>query len=76
MAITILPPFYNTPLAWVLYIALFSGLLYAFLSFRQRRVKLEASLEYERKEKEYITNLNKAKISLRMSAMSSGRLFP
>lgn len=63
MAITILPPFYNTPLAWVLYIALFSGLLYAFLSFRQRRVKLEASLEYERKEKEYITNLNKAKIS-------------
>lgn len=63
MAITIRPPVYNTPFAWILYIVLFSGLLYAFLLFRQRQIRLKASLEYERKEKDYITNLNKAKIS-------------
>lgn len=63
MAITIRPPFYNTPFAWMLYIVLFSSLLYAFLMIRQRQIRLKASLEYERKEKDYITNLNKAKIS-------------
>lgn len=63
MAITIQSPFYNTPFAWMLYIALFVGLLYTFLLVRQRQIQLKASLEYERKEKDYITNLNKAKIS-------------
>lgn len=63
MAITILPPFYNTPLAWGFYTLLFASLLYTYLSFRQRQIRLKTSLEYERREKEYITHLNKAKIS-------------
>ena len=63
MNVTVRPPFYNTPLAWGGYVALFMGGLYVFLFFRQRRIRLEASLEYERKEKTYITQLNKAKIA-------------
>ncbi|WP_308548174.1 two-component regulator propeller domain-containing protein [uncultured Parabacteroides sp.] len=63
MSITILPPFYRTPIAWTLYIVLFTGSFYIFVLFRQRQVRLNTSLEYERKEKEYITNLNKAKSS-------------
>lgn len=63
MDIILLPPFYNTPLAWILYTVLFISLLYTFISFRQRQIRLKTSLEYERKEKDYITNLNKAKIS-------------
>lgn len=63
MSIIILPPFYNTFWAWVLYIILLSCLFYAFLRFRQRRIILKTSLEYERREKERIINLNRAKIT-------------
>lgn len=56
-------PFYATPFAWTVYMLLFASLLYAFIYFRQRQIRLEASLQYERKEKQYITTLNKAKLS-------------
>lgn len=56
-------PFYATSFAWIVYMLLFASLLYAFIYFRQRQIRLEASLQYERKEKEYITTLNKAKLS-------------
>ncbi|PXV65912.1 signal transduction histidine kinase [Dysgonomonas alginatilytica] len=56
-------PFYATSFAWIVYMLLFASLLYAFIYFRQRQIRLEASLQYERKEKQYITTLNKAKLS-------------
>lgn len=56
-------PFYATPLAWIVYLFIFGFLLYGFIYFRQRQIRLEASLQYERKEKQYITTLNKAKLS-------------
>jgi len=63
LAFVITPPFYKSAIAWLLYILSFIFLLYAFLAFRQKQIKLQASLKYEKKEKEYITNLNKAKLS-------------
>lgn len=61
--IRIEPPFYRTPLAWCLYLLTAATLMYAFLVVRQKQIRLRASLQYERKEKEYIRELNKAKLS-------------
>lgn len=63
LAIVVHAPFYATPFAWIVYMMIFVSLLYAFIYFRQRQIRLEASLQYERKEKEYITSLNKSKLS-------------
>lgn len=63
LEIVVHAPFYATPFAWVVYMFLFAALLYAFIYFRQRQIRLEASLQYERKEREYITSLNKSKLS-------------
>lgn len=63
LEIVVHAPFYATPLAWIVYMLLFASLLYAFIYFRQRQIRLETSLQYERKEKAYITSLNKAKLS-------------
>ena len=63
LEIVVHAPFYATPLAWTVYLLIFVALLYAFIYFRQRQIRLEASLQYERKEKAYITSLNKAKLS-------------
>lgn len=63
LKIVINSPFYNTPVAWIVYILFTILLIYLFILFRQRQIRLRASLEYERKEKEYIKNLNKAKLS-------------
>lgn len=63
LAITIKPPFYNTFPAWLFYIIVTISLIYSFILFRQRQIRLRTSLEFERREKEYITNLNKAKLS-------------
>lgn len=63
LTFVITPPFYESAIAWLLYVLSFIFLLYAFLAFRQKQIKLQASLKYEKKEKEYITNLNKAKLS-------------
>lgn len=63
LEIVVHAPFYATPLAWTVYLLIFASLLYGFIYFRQRQIRLEASLQYERKEKAYITSLNKAKLS-------------
>lgn len=63
LSVMIQPPFYNTAWAWIIYILLFLTLLYVFLFFRQRQIHFQASLEYERKEKEYIISMNNAKQS-------------
>lgn len=45
-----------------LYALLVVGILYAIFRFNVRQAKLKASLEYERKEKEYIEELNQTKL--------------
>lgn len=63
LTIVINSPFYNTPVAWIIYIFFTFLLIYLFVLLRQRQITLKASLEYERKEKEYIKDLNKVKLS-------------
>lgn len=60
--IKINPPFYATVWAYLLYALIVVGILYAIFRFNVRQAKLKASLEYERKEKEYIEELNQTKL--------------
>ena len=60
--IKINPPFYATVWAYLLYALIVVGTLYAIFRFNVRQAKLKASLEYERKEKEYIEELNQTKL--------------
>ncbi len=62
LGIKINPPFYATVWAYLLYALLVVGILYAIFRFNVRQAKLKASLEYERKEKEYIEELNQTKL--------------
>lgn len=62
MAVVIHPPFYNTPLAWIIYLLSTAAILYIIFSGRQRQMKLKTSLEYERREKEHIEELNRLKL--------------
>lgn len=60
--VVIRSPFYNTPLAWIIYILSAVTILYIILSGRQRQMRLKTSLEYERREKEHIEKLNRFKL--------------
>lgn len=60
--IKINPPFYATVWAYILYTLIVIGILYAIFRFNVRQAKLKASLEYERKEKQYIEELNQTKL--------------
>lgn len=62
MGITIHSPFYATPLFYLLYLLVGGGLIYGFFRFKQSQLLLKTSLEYERKEKEKIEELNQAKL--------------
>ena len=52
LEIAILPPFYKTWYAYLLYILLFAGLFYWFIRQSKTRFYLKTSLEFEKKEKE------------------------
>ena len=62
MGITIHSPFYATPLFYLLYVLVGGGLIYGFFRFKQSQLLLRTSLQYERKEKERIEELNQAKL--------------
>ena len=62
MEIVIKSPFYATPLAYVLYILFLGTMLYLLFRFKHSQFLLRTSLEYERKEKEKIEELNQAKL--------------
>lgn len=62
LGIKINPPLYATVWAYLLYVLIVIGVLYAIFRFNVRQAKLKASLEYERKEKEYIEELNQTKL--------------
>jgi len=63
LGIIIRPPYYATPLAFLIYLALASIILYSIIRFRRNRQNLAASLESERREKAQIEQLNQAKMS-------------
>lgn len=62
LAILIRPPFYANLFAYLFYILLVSLVLIAIIRFNNRQAKLKASLEFERKEKERIEELNQTKL--------------
>lgn len=55
-------PFYATPFAIIFYIIVFVGVIVQYSRFRQTKVVLSTSLEFERKEKERIKVLNQEKL--------------
>ncbi|MEG0646457.1 MAG: ATP-binding protein [Bacteroides sp.] len=62
LQIEIASPFYATPLAYLLYVLLFGGIMYVIIRFKYRQAQLTASLEFERKEKLRIEELNQIKL--------------
>ena len=62
MGIVIHSPFYATPLFYLLYVLVGGGLIYGFFRFKQSQLLLRTSLEFERKEKDRIEELNQAKL--------------
>jgi signal transduction histidine kinase/DNA-binding response OmpR family regulator/ligand-binding sensor domain-containing protein len=62
LTITIERPYYATPLAYLLYVLITVSIISAFIYFRYSKLKLVASLEVEKKEKEHIEVLNQAKL--------------
>lgn len=55
-------PIYATPLSYALYLLIFLGIAYAFIRFKHEELVLNTSLEFERKEKERIEELNQVKL--------------
>lgn len=55
-------PFYANVWAYLFYAICFCGLMIVFIRFKMRQAALKSSLEFERKEKEQIEELNQAKL--------------
>lgn len=55
-------PFYATFWAYIFYFLCLLGLMIAFIHFKTRQAALKSSLEFERKEKERIEELNQIKL--------------
>lgn len=62
IVIIVNPPFYKTTLAYCLYIIVLVISLYVIVRFYYSKLKLRASLEYEKKEKKQIEELNQSKL--------------
>lgn len=62
LQIEISSPFYATMSAYLFYVILLSGIMYAIIRIKSRQATLTASLEFERKEKIRIEELNQTKL--------------
>lgn len=62
LVIIIEPPFYQTSLAYIIYVLITVLLIYAIVRFYRWRTKLQESLKFEHKEKERIKELNQMKL--------------
>ena len=60
--IRVLPPFYRTTWAYLLYWLLGLTLLYSIVKSYKRRIKLQAALKYEEKYVEDLQEMNQAKL--------------
>lgn len=63
LGIRVIPPFYATTGAYLLYTCLLAGLVFLIFSFFLRQTKLRISLQSARKEKERIEENNRMKIN-------------
>lgn len=62
LTIHILPPFYKTPIAYILYVAVIGTLLWYLIRTYKTRIKLRESLKYEQKHIQDIEALNQYKL--------------
>ena len=62
MNIHVSAPFYATVWAYFFYLLCLLGVMIAFIRFKTRQAALKSSLEFERKEKERIEELNQVKL--------------
>lgn len=62
LSLIVHPPFYATPLFYLLYIITTIAIIYSIFRFKQSQFLLKTSLEMEKKEKERIEDLNQAKL--------------
>lgn len=62
MVITVRPPLWATPWAYILYIVIAVMIAYGLFRFKQQQLKLKFSLDMERRDKESIQQLNQAKL--------------
>lgn len=62
LGIVIKPPFYKSTWAYCLYVAILIIAIYIITTFYSSKLKLRASLAYEKKEKKQIEELNQSKL--------------
>lgn len=62
LTIHILPPFYKTPLAYLLYAVIIGALLWYLIRAYKTRIKLSESLKYEQKHIQDVEALNQYKL--------------
>lgn len=62
LTITIVPPFYATWWAYIIYICAILAILYILIREHRRRLFLKTSLEFEMREKQYIEEMNQSKL--------------
>lgn len=56
------PPFYKSTLAYLIYLLVGLLLIFIYVRYITYKVRLESSLEYEKKEKEHIEAVNRSKL--------------
>jgi len=62
IVITVLPPFYKTSFAYIIYVLLFIIISVILIRFYTSKIKLSTSLEYEKREKIQIEEHNQSKL--------------
>lgn len=62
MKISVAPPFYASPISWVIYVLMAMGIIYIIFQFKQSQFRLQTSLEMEKRDKKRIEDLNQAKL--------------
>ena len=62
LSIIIEPPFYESNIAYLIYILITGGIIAFLMHVYTTRIRLKASIEYEKREKEQINLLNQSKL--------------
>lgn len=62
LSMRVFPPFYNAWYAWIFYILLITFVIWRYMIFNQSKLLLKTSLEYEKKEKAHIEEVNQSKL--------------
>ena len=62
MPFVVTPPFYRSIVAYIIYVIIGILLIALYMRYMKARIRLESSLEFEKKEKEHIEQVNQSKI--------------